>query len=273
MAIKTFKPYTPSRRGMTANTYEEVTTTKPEKSLLVALTKHAGRNSYGRITMRHCGGGNRNFYRLIDFKREKNAVPAKVVSVEYDPNRSSRICLLQYKDGEKRYIICPDGLKVGDAVVSGEAADIKVGNALPLKNIPVGTIVHNVEMKRNAGGQMGRTAGSIIIIMAKEGQYAHLKLPSGEIRIVDVNCYATIGQVGNLEHENINVGKAGRNRWKGIRPSVRGLAMNPCDHPHGSQTNHSKGGNHPVSFSNVPTKGYKTRKNKSTDKFIIKRRK
>ena len=272
MAIKEFRPITPSRREMTVDTYEDVTKDKPEKSLVVHLKSMAGRNSYGRITVRHQGGGNRKFYRIVDFKRDKINVPAKVIAVEYDPNRNVRICLLVYKDGEKRYILRPEGLKVGDAVISGENADIKAGNTLPLRNIPDGTVVHNVELRKNNGGQLGRGAGTSIIIMAKEGDYAQLKLPSGEIRLVDLGCYATIGQLSNIEHKNINMGKAGRKRWLGIRPTVRGMAMNPCDHPHGGGEGRSKGNNHPVSFSNVPTKGYKTRKNKSTDRFIIKRR-
>ena len=273
MPIRTYNPTTPSRRKMTVDTYEDITKTTPEKSLLIRRKKNAGRNSYGRITVRHMGGGNRTFVRIVDYRRDKDGIPAKVAAIEYDPNRSARLALLNYKDGEKRYIVCPDGLKVGDEIISSDSADIKIGNTLSIKAIPVGTVVHCVELKKGAGAKLGRTAGSTIIIMAKESEYAHLKLPSGEIRLVDVNCLATIGQVGNLDHENITIGKAGRNRWKGIRPSVRGIAMNPCDHPHGSQVNHAKGGNHPVSYSNVPTKGYKTRSNKSTDRFILKRRK
>ena len=272
MPIKKFRPITPGRRSMTVDTYEDITKTTPEKSLLVKRKHFAGRNSYGRITMRHKGGGNRTFIRIVDFRRDKLNVPAKVAAIEYDPNRTTRLCLLNYVDGEKRYIVAPDGIKVGDMIVSGENADIKIGNALPIRSIPVGTVIHCVELKKGSGAKLGRTAGSSVIIMAKEGEYAHLKLPSGEIRLVDINCIGVIGQVGNLDHENISIGKAGRNRWKGIRPTVRGIAMNPCDHPHGSQVNHAKGGNHPVSFSNVPTKGYKTRSNKATDRFIVKRR-
>lgn len=272
MPVKEFNPVTPGSRQMTVDTYEDITNKKPLRSLLSPIKKTAGRNSYGRITVRHKGGGNRTFYRSIDFKRDKLNITAVVSSIEYDPNRTTRICLLNYKDGEKRYILCPEGLKVGDEIISGENADIKIGNALPLKSIPVGTVVHNVELRENKGGQLGRTAGSAIIIMAKEGQFAHLKLPSGEIRLVSINCFATIGQLGNITHENVNYGKAGRKRWLGIRPTVRGMTMNPCDHPHGGGEGRSKGNNHPVSFSNVPAKGFKTRRNKSTDKYILKRR-
>ncbi|MEI6845432.1 MAG: 50S ribosomal protein L2 [Candidatus Firestonebacteria bacterium] len=272
MPIKTYRPTTPSRRQMTVDTFEDITVTKPEKSLLLKLKKNAGRNSYGRITVRHQGGGTSPAYRIVDFKRNKIGVPGVVSTIEYDPNRTVRISLIVYKDGEKRYILCPLGLKVGDVIVSSDAADIKIGNCLPLKAIPVGTIVHNVELERGKGGQLGRSAGTSITLMAKDGGYCSLKMPSNEMRMVSVECFATIGQMGNLDHENINIGKAGRNRWKGIRPTVRGMAMNPCDHPHGGGEGRSKGNNHPVSFSNVPTKGYKTRKNKRTSKFIVKRR-
>ncbi len=273
MPVKTFRPITPSRRQMTVDTFEEITVSKPERSLVVRLKRNAGRNSYGRITVRHRGGGTSPSYRIIDFKRDKIGVPGIVATIEYDPNRTVRICLVNYKDGEKRYILCPEGLKVGDQVVSSETADIKLGNCLPLKAIPVGTIVHNVELNKGTGGQIGRSAGCAITVMAKEGKYCTLRMPSSEMRRVSLECFATIGQMGNIEHENINLGKAGRTRWKGIRPTVRGMAMNPCDHPHGGGEGRSKGNNHPVSFSNVPTKGYKTRKNKRTDKFIITRRK
>ncbi|MFH1825547.1 MAG: 50S ribosomal protein L2 [Candidatus Firestonebacteria bacterium] len=273
MPIRQYNPVTPGRRQMTVDNYGDITRTEPERSLLLSFKKCAGRNAYGRITVRHHGGGNKNLYRIIDFKRNKFNVSAKVLSVEYDPNRSVRICLLVYQDGEKRYILCPEGLKVGDTIISGENVDIKIGNTLPLKNIPMGTIVHNVELAKNKGGQLGRSAGTSITIMAKEGEYAHLKLPSKEIRLVNINCLATIGQLGNIDHENISVGKAGKNRWLGIRPTVRGMAMNPCDHPHGGGEGRSKSNKHPVSYSNVPTKGYKTRGNKSTDKYILKRRK
>jgi large subunit ribosomal protein L2 len=273
MAIKVYNPRTPSLRQLTTDTYDDVTKNYPEKSLLLTLKKSAGRNNTGRITVRHRGGGNRNFYRIIDFRRDKLDIPATVVSIEYDPNRSSRICLVRYKDGEKRYIICPNGLKVGDVIISSKTADIKTGNAIPLKNIPLGTVVHNVELYKNKGAQLGRSAGGSVIVMAKEGLQAHLKLPSGEIRLVDLDCMATIGQVSNLEHENLVLGKAGRKRWLGIKPTVRGMCMNPCDHPHGGGEGRSKGNNHPVSFSNVPTKGYKTRNNKKSDRFILKRRK
>ncbi|OGF52171.1 MAG: 50S ribosomal protein L2 [Candidatus Firestonebacteria bacterium GWA2_43_8] len=272
MPVKTYKPLTPSRRQMTGDTFEDITVSKPERSLLTSLKKNAGRNSYGRITVRHQGGGTSPAYRLIDFKRNKINIPGTVTTIEYDPNRTVRISLVVYKDGEKRYILCPLGLKVGDVIVSGETADIKVGNCLPLKAIPVGTIVHNVELAKGKGGQLGRSAGTSITLMAKDGAYCTLKMPSNEMRMVSVECFATIGQMGNLDHENINIGKAGRNRWKGIRPTVRGMAMNPCDHPHGGGEGRSKGNNHPVSYSNVPTKGYKTRKNKRTSKFIVKRR-
>jgi large subunit ribosomal protein L2 len=272
MPVKTFRPLTPSRRQMTVDTFEDITTSKPEKSLLVRLKKNAGRNNYGRITVRHQGGGTSPTYRVIDFKRNKIGVPGTVSTIEYDPNRTVRISLVIYKDGEKRYILSPVGMKVGDAVISSETADIKPGNCLPLKAIPVGTIVHNVELSKGKGGQLGRSAGASITIMAKEGKYCTLKMPSNEMRMVGVDCFATIGQMGNLDHENINIGKAGRNRWKGIRPTVRGMAMNPCDHPHGGGEGRSKGNNHPVSYSNVPTKGYKTRRNKRTSGLIIKRR-
>ena len=272
MGIKRFKPYTPSRRFMTVSDFSEITKSEPEKSLTVGFVRGTGRNNQGRITCRHKGGGHKRRYRIIDFKRNKIGVPAKVAAIEYDPNRSARIALLVYADGEKRYIIWPDGLKVGDTVVAGPDAEIKVGNALPLRNIPVGTIVHNVELKPGKGGQLARSAGSFAQIMGKVGDYAQLRLPSGELRLVHLDCMATVGQVGNLDHENIVIGKAGRSRWLGIRPTVRGTAMNPVDHPHGGGEGRTFG-KHPVTPWGQPTKGYKTRRSKKySDKFIIKRR-
>lgn len=275
MAIKKYSPTSPSRRFMTVQDFTELTKNKPEKSLLEPLKKSAGRNNTGRITVRHRGGGNRNKYRVIDFKRNKDGIKAVVVSLEYDPNRTANIALLNYEDGEKKYIIAPQSLKVGDEVQSGVNADIKPGNALPIVNIPVGTLIHNIEMKPGKGAQLVRSAGAAAQLMAKEGNYAHIRLPSGEVRLVSVNCKATIGQVGNLEHENVTVGKAGRTRWKGIRPTVRGVVMNPCDHPHGGGEGKSPIGRPgPVTPWGKPTLGYKTRKkNKSSDKFIVKRRK
>ncbi len=272
MGIKRFKPYTPSRRFMTVSDFSEITKTEPEKSLTVGFVRGTGRNNQGRITCRHKGGGHKRRYRFIDFRRNKIGVPARVAAIEYDPNRSARIALLVYADGEKRYILWPEGLKVGDTVVAGPDAEIKVGNALPLRNIPVGTIVHNVELKPGKGGQLARAAGSFAQIMGKVGDYAQLRLPSGELRLVHLDCMATIGQVGNLDHENIVLGKAGRSRWLGIRPTVRGTAMNPVDHPHGGGEGRTFG-KHPVTPWGQPTKGYKTRRAKKySDKFIIKRR-
>ncbi|MDR3564694.1 MAG: 50S ribosomal protein L2 [Negativicutes bacterium] len=273
MAVKSFKPYAPGRRFMTVASFDEITTDKPERSLVERLQKHAGRNQQGRLTVRHQGGGHKRLYRIIDFKRNKDNVPAKVASIEYDPNRSARIALLNYADGEKRYILAPNGLKVGDSILSGPEADIKVGNALALKNIPVGTQVHNIEMKIGKGGQMVRSAGASAQLMAKEGDYALLRLPSGELRKVHVNCKATIGQVGNLEHENITIGKAGRTRWLGIRPANRGVAMNPIDHPHGGGEGRSPiGRKHPVTPWGKHAMGAKTRSKKTTDKLIVKGR-
>ncbi|MGM9571135.1 MAG: 50S ribosomal protein L2 [bacterium] len=273
MAVKKFKPTSPGRRTMTVSSFEEITTDKPEKSLLVPLVRKAGRNAYGRLTVRHRGGGHKRKYRLIDFKRNKDNVPAKVATIEYDPNRSARIALLHYLDGEKRYILAPVGLKVGDMIYSGPESDIKIGNCLPLKNIPVGTLIHNIELKIGKGGQIVRSAGAAAQLMAKEGNYAHVRLPSGEVRLIHVNCRATIGQIGNLEHENITIGKAGRSRWLGIRPYVRGIVMNPCDHPHGGGEGRSPiGRKTPVSPWGQPAKGYKTRRRKDTDKWIVKRR-
>jgi len=272
MAIKKFKPTSPGRRHMTTAAFDEITKTTPEKSLVVALKRSTGRNNAGRITSRHMGGGHKRRYRLIDFRRDKKEIPAKVVSIEYDPNRSSRIALLAYSDGEKRYIIAPHGLSVGDVVVASESADIKPGNAMPIRTIPQGTWVHNVELKAGKGGQLARSAGTYAMIAAKDGKYAQLRLPSGEVRLVLQDCCATIGQVGNLDHENVKIGKAGRNRWLGIRPQSRGVAMNPVDHPHGGGEGKSSGGRNPVTPWGVPTKGYKTRGNKRTDRFIVRRR-
>jgi large subunit ribosomal protein L2 len=273
MPIRKFKPTSSGRRFMTVSTFEEVTKTEPEKSLVEPLTKKGGRNNQGRITTRHQGGGHKRRYRIIDFKRTKDGVPAKVASIEYDPNRSARIALLHYADGEKRYILAPARLRVGDSVESGPAADIKPGNALPLANIPTGTMVHNVELKPGRGGQMARSAGSSVQLVAKEGSYATLRLPSGEMRRVLVACRATIGQVGNVDHENVSGGKAGRSRWRGKRPTVRGSAMNPVDHPHGGGEGKSKGGRHPVTPWGVPTLGKRTRrKHKESDKLIVRGR-
>ena len=273
MAVKRFKPITPGTRQKTVSSFAEVTTDKPEKSLLVSKNKTGGRNNYGRITVRHIGGGNRNKYRIIDFKRNKDNIPAKVATIEYDPNRTSYIALLHYADGEKRYILAPLGLNVGDTVLSGENADIKAGNALPLGSIPVGTLVHNVEMQPGNGGQMVRTAGASAQLMAKEGKYATLKMPSGEMRMVLLTCKATIGQVGNFDHELVSLGKAGRKRHMGIKPTVRGVVMNPNDHPHGGGEGKSPVGMpSPVTPWGKPTLGYKTRKhNKASDRFIVKR--
>lgn len=273
MAVKSFKPTSPARRFMTISSFEEITTDKPERSLIERLKKHAGRNMQGRLTMRHQGGGHKKMYRIIDFLRNKDNVPAKVATIEYDPNRSARIALLHYADGEKRYILAPLGLKVGDVIVSGPESDIKVGNALPLKNIPVGTTVHNIELKIGKGAQMVRSAGAFAQLMAKEGNHATLRLPSGEMRKVHINCRATVGQVGNLKHENITIGKAGRSRWLGIRPANRGVAMNPIDHPHGGGEGRSPiGRKHPVTPWGKPALGGKTRKKKASDKLIVKRR-
>ncbi len=273
MAIKKYKPTSPARRFMTVSAYEEITSTTPERSLLVSINKTGGRNATGRITVRHIGGGNRTKYRVIDFKRNKDNIPAKVASVQYDPNRSANIALLVYADGEKRYILAPLGLSVGDTVVSGESADIKVGNALPLSAIPVGTMVHNIELEPGKGGQLARAAGGSAQLMAKEGKLATLRLPSGEMRYVLARCRATIGQVGNLDHEIVRVGKAGKTRHLGIRPTVRGVVMNPCDHPHGGGEGKSPiGMPSPVTPWGKPTLGYKTRKKKkNSTKFIIKR--
>ena len=275
MAVKKFRPTSPGIRHMTVLDYSGITTDKPEKSLVTDLKKSGGRNVYGRITVRHRGGGHKRKYRIIDFKRDKDGVPAKVATIEYDPNRSANIALLNYADGEKRYIIAPLGLNVGDIVVSGEDVDIKPGNALPLSSIPVGTIIHNIELKPGKGAQLVRAAGNSAQLMAKEGDYAQIKLPSGEVRMIRQECRATVGQVGNLDHENITIGKAGRKRNLGIRPTVRGSAMNPVDHPHGGGEGKAPIGRPaPVTPWGKPTIGYKTRKkNKDSDKFIVKHRK
>jgi large subunit ribosomal protein L2 len=272
MALISRKPTSAGRRFQTATDFAEITRSEPEKSLVVTLKKTGGRNNLGRVTARHRGGGHKRRYRLIDFKRNKLEVPAKVASIEYDPNRTPRIALLHYVDGEKRYILAPQDLRVGDMVVSSTEADIKPGNALPLQNIPTGTLVHNVELKPGKGGQMARAAGSYAQLMAKEGKQAHLKLPSGEVRMVPVACRATIGQLSNVEQENVSLGKAGRQRWTGKRPHVRGVAMNPVDHPMGGGEGKSSGGRHPCTPWGVPTKGYKTRKPKASDRYIVKHR-
>jgi large subunit ribosomal protein L2 len=272
MAVKAFKPTSPGRRFQTVSTFEDITTDKPEKSLLAPLKRTGGRNCYGRVTARYIGGGHKRMYRIIDFKRDKRDIPATVATIEYDPNRSSRIALLHYRDGEKRYILAPLSLKAGDVIMAGEEAEFKTGNALPIRKIPIGTLIHNVELKQGKGGQVVRGAGTFAQIMAKEGAYAHIRMPSGEVRLVHHECYATIGQVGNLDHENIAIGKAGRNRWQGRKPRVRGVAMNPVDHPMGGGEGRSSGGRHPCKPWGIPTKGFKTRKNKRTQKYIIKKR-
>jgi len=274
MAVKTYSPITPGRRFMTSADFSELSKVAPEESLLRPLKKTGGRNNKGRLTARHKGGGHKKQYRLIDFKRNKYDVPAKVKTIEYDPNRTVRIALLQYADGEKRYIIAPLGLKVGDELSSGPNSEVKTGNALPLANIPTGIPIHNIELSPGKGGQIVRSAGCSAVIIAKEDKYARLRLPSGEIRLVLINCYATIGQLGNIEHDAISIGKAGRSRWMGRRPKVRGVAMNPIDHPLGGGEGKSSGGRHPVSPWGMPTKGYKTRKpKKPSSKYIVSRRK
>lgn len=273
MAVKSFKPYSAGRRFMTVSSFEEITTDKPQKSLVERLNQHGGRNQQGRLTVRHQGGGHKRLYRVIDFKRNKDGIPARVATIEYDPNRSARIALLNYVDGEKRYILAPNGLKVGDQVVSGADSDIKPGNALPILNIPVGTMIHNIELKIGKGGQLVRSAGASAQLMAKEGDYALLRMPSGELRKVHINCRATIGQVGNLEHENITIGKAGRSRWLGIRPANRGVSMNPNDHPHGGGEGRSPvGRKNPVTKWGKCAMGATTRRKKNSDKFIVKGR-
>ena len=275
MGIKTYRPYTPSRRNMTMSTFEEITKKTPEKSLLAKKKKNAGRNSYGRITVRHQGGGNRQKYRIIDFKRKKDDMPATVIGIEYDPNRTSNIALIKYEDGTLNYILAPLGLKDGDKVVSGAKSDIRIGNCLPIENIPVGTLIHNIELNPGQGGKLVRTAGGEAQLMAKEGKYAHVRLPSGEMRLVLAKCRATIGTIGNTDHGNIKLGKAGRKRHLGVRPTVRGSVMNPVDHPHGGGEGRAPVGHAgPLTPWGKPALGYKTRqKNKKSDKFIVKRRK
>ena len=273
MAIKKFKPVTPSSRGMTGYTFEEITKSKPERSLIISRGNHGGRNSYGRITVRHQGGGNRRHIRLVDFKRSKHGMSARVAAIEYDPNRTARLALLYYTDGEKSYILAPVDLKVGDTVISGPKAEVRPGNNLPIANIPVGTLVHNLEVKEGRGGQMVRSAGTAAQLLAKEGDYAQVRMPSGEVRLVRQTCYATIGQVGNLDHSNIKLGKAGRKRHMGVRPTVRGTAMSPRDHPHGGGE-----GRQPIGMPGPktpwgrPAGGFKTRRNKKTDQYIVRRR-
>lgn len=272
MPIKSFKAYTPVRRFITVEDFSDITKQEPEKSLIVPIKKKGGRNNTGQVMVRHHGGGHKRFYRIIDFKRNKHAVPGTIIAIEYDPNRSSRIALVEYADGEKRYIIQPLGLKVGDVVMAGPDAEIKPGNTLPLINLPVGTFIHNIEMVPGKGGQLVRSAGSSAQLLAKEGEYAHVRLPSGEIRLIAVNCTATVGQIGNIDHENVTLGSAGRSRHLGIRPTVRGTAMNAVDHPHGGGRGKSKGNNQPRSPWNQPAKGYKTRSKKVWDWMIVKRR-
>jgi large subunit ribosomal protein L2 len=272
MPVRTYKPTSAGRRFQTVQTFDEITSTEPYKPLTEPLKKSGGRNNQGELTSWWRGGGHKRTYRIIDFRRDKRDIPAKVTTVEYDPNRSARIALVTYADGEKRYILHPLGLKVGDSIVAGVTADILPGNALPLKNIPLGTVVHNVELRPGKGGQMARSAGAAVQVVAKEGEYATLRMPSSEVRLVNMECYATVGQVGNVDHENVSIGKAGRSRWLGKRPHVRGVAMNPVDHPLGGGEGKTSGGRHPVTPWGVPTKGYKTRNRKSTDAFIVTRR-
>lgn len=274
MPVKSFKPTSAGIRHRTILTFDEITTSKPEKKLLRPLKSSGGRNNKGRVTTRFRGGGHKRFYRVVDFKRDKKDIPARVATIEYDPNRSARLALLHYADGEKRYMLAPDGLKVGDTVVAGDSAEIRVGNAMPLSNIPLGLSVHNVEMREGKGGQLARSAGSQVVLAAKEGGMVHLRLPSGEVRLVRESCYATVGQVGNLDHENISYGKAGASRWRGRRPHVRGVAMNPVDHPMGGGEGRSSGGRHPCSPWGQKSKGLKTRKKRKTSsKLIVKSRK
>ncbi len=273
MPVKTYKPVTPGTRNKTGYTFEEITKSTPERSLLVALRKSGGRNAHGRVTVRHRGGGHRRFIRVVDFKRDKRGIPAKVAAIEYDPNRTARLALLFYADGEKRYIVAPTDLKVGDTVMAGAGAEIRSGNSLPIANIPVGTLIHNIEVKEGRGGQMVRSAGGAAQLLAKEGDFAQIRMPSGEVRLIRQTCFATIGQVGNLDHGNVKLGKAGRQRHKGIRPTVRGSAMTPRDHPHGGGE-----GRQPIGLAGPkspwgkPTLGYKTRRNKKTDQYIVRRR-
>ena len=273
MAVKVYKPVTPGLRNMTGYTFEEITKSKPERSLIVPRKKHAGRNFSGKVTVRHQGGGNRQFIRLVDFRRDKRGIPAKVAAIEYDPNRTARLALLFYADGEKRYIVAPLGLKVGDMIMAGAQAEIRPGNSLPIANIPVGTMIHNIELKEGKGGQMVRAAGTAAQLLAKEGDYAQIRLPSGEVRLIRQVCYATIGQVGNLDHSNVKLGKAGRKRHLGVRPTVRGTAMSPRDHPHGGgEGRQPTGMPGPKSPWGRPTRGYKTRRNKKSDQYIVRRR-
>jgi len=272
MGIKTYRPYTETRRFQTGLTFDEITVNRPYKPLVESKQRISGRNNQGELTIWRRGGGHKRQYRVIDFKRDKTGVPARVATVEYDPNRSAFISLLHYADGDKRYILYPTGLKVGDKVVSGPEADIVVGNALPLRNIPAGTVIHNLELRLGKGGQLVRSAGGSAQLLSKESDYALVRLPSGEVRRIHVDCMASIGQVGNVDHENVAIGKAGRRRWMGIRPTVRGVAKNPVDHPHGGGEGRTSGGRHPVTPFGQPTRGYKTRNNKQTDRFIVKRR-
>ncbi len=273
MAIKKYKPTTPGQRGMTGYSFDEITKDTPERSLIVPLRRHGGRNSYGRVTVRHQGGGARRNIRIVDFKRDKVNIPAKVAAIEYDPNRTARLALLHYADGEKRYILAPIGLKVGDTLVTSPQAEIRTGNCMPISNIPVGSLVHNIEVKEGKGGQLVRSAGTAAQLIAKEGDFAQIRMPSGEVRLIRQKCYATIGQVGNLDHSNIKLGKAGRKRHMGIRPTVRGSAMTPRDHPHGGGEGRQPIGKPgPRSPWGKPTLGYKTRRNKTTNKFIVRRR-
>ena len=273
MPVKKFKPVTPGTRGMTGYTFDEITKSTPERSLLIPLRKSGGRNSYGRVTVRHRGGGHRRFIRIVDFKRDKRGIPARVAAIEYDPNRTARLALLHYADGEKRYIVAPMDLKVDDTVMAGAGAEIRSGNALPISNIPVGTLIHNIEIRDGRGGQLVRSAGGAAQLLAKEGDFAQIRMPSGEVRLVRQTCFATIGQVGNLDHGNIKLGKAGRNRHRGIRPAVRGSAMTPRDHPHGGGEGRQPIGlPGPKSPWGKPTLGYKTRRNKKTDQYIVRRR-
>jgi large subunit ribosomal protein L2 len=273
MAVKRFRPTTPTLRYKTVASFKEITKTTPEKSLLTPVKKKGGRNNQGRVTIRHRGGGHKRMYRIIDFRRDKRGIPAKVAAIEYDPNRSARIALLYYADGEKRYILAPDKLGVGDSVMAGDTAEVKPGNSLPLKRIPLGMTIHNIELRRGAGGKLVRSAGGGAQLMAREGKYAHVRLPSGEVRLVDAECYATLGQVGNIEHEGIKLGKAGRKRWLGRRPRTRGVAMNPVDHPMGGGESKSSGGRHPCSPWGKPAKGGTTRRKKASDKLIVTSRK
>ena len=273
MPVLKYKPTSPGRRFQTRLVNRDISKKSPEKSLLAPLKKTGGRNNNGRITSRHIGGGHKRKYRIIDFKRDKTGITAKVTAIEYDPNRTALIALLYYKDGEKRYILCPIGVKVGEVLSSGPSAEIRDGNAMPIKRIPLGSIIHNIEMKPGKGGQLVRSAGLGAQLLAKDGPYAQIKLPSGEIRMINKECMATMGQVGNFEQENVSLGKAGRNRWSGRRPHVRGVAMNPVDHPHGGGEGRTSGGRHPCTPWGKPTKGYKTAKNKSSKKYIVKRRK